>query len=387
MKKLAVIFGTRPDTIKLAPLILELQKHPQFFTLVTIATAQHRTMLDDVLSVFGIAPDYDLNVMSEKQSLSVLTQSLMAKLDEVLGKEKPDMVIVQGDTATTFTASLCAFYHRIPVVHIEAGLRTKDKYYPFPEEIFRRLTTHTSDIHCTPTAKASKDLMKEGIKKEAIYCTGNTVIDALQIVLRKKKIADDPVLERILLEEKKIVVVTTHRRENWGEPMKNVCEALHHLASGFPDINFVFPVHLNPVVREVVQPVLSGIGNVHLIDPLKYSDFAHLLSRSYFVISDSGGLQEEAPSLGVPVLVVRTITERPEAVRYGAVKLVGTDRKKIVVYAEKLLTGKKFYRTMSRAVNPYGDGKASERIVSALLYYFGFSKKRMKEFTPRAVQQ
>lgn len=385
MKKLAVIFGTRPDTIKLAPLIYELRKYSRYFSLITIATAQHRKMLDDVLTVFGIVPDYDLDVMSEKQSLSTLTQSLMRNLDEVLGKEKPDMVVVQGDTATTFTASLCAFYHKIPVVHIEAGLRTKDKYYPFPEEIFRRLTTHTSDIHCTPTVAASKDLRREGVKKESIYCAGNTVIDALRIVLAKKKNVDDPVLQEIFGEGKRIVVVTAHRRENWGEPMKDICDALRELAFGSPDINFIFPVHLNPVVREVVWPLLTGIKNFHLIDPLNYSDFAQLLSRSFFVISDSGGLQEEAPSLGVPVLVLRSVTERPEAVRHGTVKLVGTDKKNILRYSRKLLNDKNFYRSMSHAINPYGDGKASQRIVSALLHYFGFSKKRMKEFLPRAV--
>lgn len=387
MKKVAVIFGTRPDTIKLAPLILELYKHPQFFSVVSIATAQHRQMLDDVLSVFGIVPQYDLNVMSEKQSLSYLTQILLSKLDDVLRREMPDMVIVQGDTATTFAASLCAFYHKIPVMHVEAGLRTTEKYYPFPEEMFRRLTSHTSDIHCTPTTKASKDLRKEGIGRDAIYCTGNTVIDALKIVLGTKQNVGNALLQKIIDEKKKIVVVTTHRRENWGDPMKNVCEALRDLANASPDVHFVFPVHLNPVVREVVHPILNGIQNFHLIDPLRYADFARLLSCSLFVISDSGGLQEEAPSLGVPVLVLRDVTERPEAVRCGTVKLVGTDKKKILQYARKLLNDKKFYRTMSRAVNPYGDGKASGRIVSALLHYFGFSKKRMKEFSPRGVQR
>ena len=387
MKKLALIFGTRPDTIKLAPLVLELRKHPQFFSLVTIATAQHRTMLDDVLSVFEIIPDYDLNIMTEKQSLSVLTQTLLLKLDEVLGKEKPDMAIVQGDTATTFTASLASFYHKIPVVHVEAGLRTYSKFYPFPEEIFRRLTSHTTDIHCAPTQKAVKDLRKEGISKEAIFCTGNTVIDALRIVLDKRKDVGHPVLRNLFFEKKKIVVLTSHRRENWGEPMKEICEAVREVASLSPDINFVFPVHLNPVVRNVVKPILTGIENIHLIDPLNYSDFAHLLSRSHFVISDSGGLQEEAPSLGIPVLVLRDLTERPEAVTFGTVKLVGTDKREIIRYSLKLLNDKKFYNKMSRSINPYGDGKASERIVSALLYHFGFFKMRMKEFLPRGIQK
>ncbi|MEW5797917.1 MAG: UDP-N-acetylglucosamine 2-epimerase (non-hydrolyzing) [Bacteroidota bacterium] len=387
MKKLAIIFGTRPDTIKLAPVVLELRKYPQFFSIITIATAQHRTMLDDVLSVFEIVPDHDLNVMTEQQSLSLLTQTLIVKLDEVLGKEKPDMVIVQGDTATTFAASLTAFYHKIPVVHVEAGLRTRNKFYPFPEEIFRRLTSHTADIHCAPTLKAVKDLRNEGISKETIFCTGNTVIDALRIVLGRKHDVENPVLRNLFAEEKKIVVITMHRRENWGEPMKEVCNAVRDLANLSPDMHFVFPVHLNPVVREVVTPILSGITNVHLIEPLNYSDFAQLLSRSHFVISDSGGLQEEAPSLGVPVLVLREVTERPEAVTFGTVKLVGTDKVKILQYALKLLRDKKFYNKMSRSVNPYGDGKASERIVAALLHHFGYTKKRMKEFLPRGYQK
>lgn len=383
MKKIAIIFGTRPDTIKLAPLIIELQKHTAHFSVVTIATAQHRQMLDDVLSVFHVTPKYDLNVMIDKQPLSLLTQSLLLKIDEVLSIEKPDMVIVQGDTATTFAAALSAFYHKIPVAHVEAGLRTGEKYYPFPEEMFRRLTSHTADLHFTPTAQATKHLKGEGINNRSIYCTGNTVIDALHYVLKHEKNIADHSLQHILAGERKNIVITTHRRENWGEPMKNVCEAIRELAEKNHECNFIFPVHLNPIVREVVQPVLSDIKNVFLLEPLKYSDFAILLSRCYFVITDSGGLQEEAPSLGKPVLVLRSVTERPEAVKFGTVALVGTDKKKIVSLSQKLLESKKLYRSMSGAVNPYGDGKASVRIVSALLHYFGYSKKRLKEFTPR----
>jgi UDP-N-acetylglucosamine 2-epimerase (non-hydrolysing) len=383
MKKIAVIFGTRPDAIKLAPLIIELQKYPADFSVVTVATAQHRQMLDDVLSVFHITPKYDLNVMMDKQPLSLLTQTLLLKIDDVLMREKPDMVIVQGDTATTFSAAVSAFYQKIPVAHVEAGLRTNDKYNPFPEEIFRRLTSHTADLHFTPTVQAGKHLKGEGITLRSIFCSGNTVIDALQHVLKHEKNIEDRSLQKILDEKRKTIVVTTHRREHWGEPMKNICEAIRELAVKNDEYNFLFPVHLNPVVREVVRPILSDVRNVFLLEPLKYSDFAILLSRCYFVISDSGGLQEEAPSLGKPVLVLRSVTERPEAVKFGTVALVGTDKKKIVSFSQQLIDNKKLYRSMSGAVNPYGDGKASARIVSALRYYFGFSKKRLTEFTPR----
>ncbi|MEW6061337.1 MAG: UDP-N-acetylglucosamine 2-epimerase (non-hydrolyzing) [Bacteroidota bacterium] len=383
MKKIAVIFGTRPDAIKLAPLIKELQKYPHYFSLVTIATAQHRQMLDDVLTVFNVAPTYDLDVMSENQSLSTVTQLLLSKLDNVLKQETPNMVIVQGDTATTFAAALSAFYHKIPVAHVEAGLRTNEKYYPFPEEIFRRLTTQLTDLHFTPTVKADKDLLKEGIRPDAIYRSGNTVIDALHLTLKLTKEVGNPTLSNIFDEKKKIVVVTAHRRENWGEPMKHICEALHTLALNNPHVSFVFPVHLNPIVREIVFPVLRGVRNIHLLDPLRYSEFAHLLKRSYMVLTDSGGLQEEAPSLGKPVLVMRDVTERPEAVKYGTVRLVGTNKENIIATAQQLLINPRLYRSMATAVNPYGDGKASVRIVSALLHYFGYSKKRLKEFSPR----
>jgi len=383
MKKIAVIFGTRPDAIKLAPLVKELQKHPRCFSLVTIATAQHRQMLDDVLTVFNIVPTYDLNVMSENQSLSTVTQLLLSKLDDVLKLEIPDMVVVQGDTATTFAAALSAFYYKIPVAHVEAGLRTKEKYYPFPEEIFRRLTTQLTDLHFTPTEKAEKDLLKEGIRRDAIYRSGNTVIDALNLALKLTKKVENPTLNNIFDEKKKIVIVTAHRRENWGEPMKHICEALHTLALKNSDVNFVFPVHLNPIVREVVFPLLRGVRNIHLLDPLMYSEFAHLLKRSYMVLTDSGGLQEEAPSLGKPVLVMRNVTERPEAVTFGTVRLVGTNKETIIATTQQLLDNPKIYRAMATAVNPYGDGKASARIVSVLLQYFGYSKRRLKEFSPR----
>jgi len=378
MKKIAVIFGTRPDTIKLAPLILELRKYPQFFSVITIATAQHRQMLDDVLNTFAIQPDYDLNVMTERQTLAQLTSSIIQKLDSVIAGVKPDLIIAQGDTTTTFIAGLVGFYYKIPVAHVEAGLRTKDKFNPFPEEINRRLTSHIADLHFTPTPQSSKLLLREGIDKNLIFCTGNTVIDALYLSLEENNSS-----LKLLKEEKRKVVITMHRRENLGAVMEEMCHALKELSLANPNVDFVFPVHLNPAVRDIVFPILNGIVNFHLIEPLSYQNFVSLIATSYFVITDSGGLQEEAPSLGKPVLVLRKVTERPEAVKFGTVKLVGTEKKKIINYAQRLLDDKKFYKKMAAAVNPYGDGKASQRIAAALLRYFGFSKSKMKEFVPR----
>lgn len=382
-KKIAVVFGTRPDTIKLAPVIKELRKHEQQFSLCLIATAQHRKMLDDVLSVFDITPNYDLNIMSPKQSLSILAQQLLEKIDYVLALEEPDMVIVQGDTATTFAASLAAFHRKIPVAHVEAGLRTNEKHYPFPEEIYRRLTTQVTDLHFTPTQSATKSLLKEGILRKSIFCTGNTVIDALQFSVKNSYQFVSKELYAIVEQQKRIVIVTTHRRENWGKPLEEICTALKRLALKHSDINFIFPVHLNPIVRETVFGLLNGLPNMYLIDPLNYAEFINLVARSYAVISDSGGLQEEAPSLGKPVLVLREVTERPEAVAFGTAKLVGTKSDNIYTIAHKLLSDKKMYKKMASAVNPYGDGKASERIVQSLLLHFKFSKKKVKEFVPR----
>lgn len=381
-KKIAVVFGTRPDTIKLAPVISELRKYPHFFSLCLITTAQHREMLDDLLSVFSIKPDYDLNVMGLRQSLSTLAQNILEKLDYVLAMEQPDMVIVQGDTATTFVAGLAAFHRKIPVVHIEAGLRTNDKLQPFPEEIYRRLTTQVTDLHCTPTPSATKALMKEGVSKRSIVCTGNTVIDALQMTVKPRYEFTQPALLAVLAEKKRIIVVTTHRQENLGEPMLNICAALKELSELHPEVIIVFPVHVNPAVRETVFSMLKETKNIVLMEPLNYPEFINLIACSYAVITDSGGLQEEAPALGKPVLVLRNVTERPEAVLSGSVKLVGTGTKQIVAAADRLLRTQKTYRAMARAVNPYGDGKAAGRIAAAILRYFGFSQQRVKEFTP-----
>ena len=383
VKKIAVIFGTRPDTIKLAPIILELKKEKKFFKVVSIATAQHRQMLDQVLDVFKIYVDYDLDIMQPNQTLAVLTKNAVEKLDEVLQKEIPDLVLVQGDTTTTFVGSLTSFYRQIPVGHVEAGLRTNDKANPFPEEINRRLTSAISDLHFAPTDTAKKALLKESTSSEKIFVTGNSVIDALKISIQKNYEFSATVLNKIVSEKKKIVLLTMHRRENWGSPMVGACKAVKKLAEKYPKINFVFPVHLNPVVKEVVHNTLENIENVFLIAPLDYLDFVNLMSKSHLIITDSGGVQEEGPYFGIPILVLRKVTERPEAVKYGTVKLVGLNEKKIFQTADKLLRDKSAYNKMASAVNPYGDGLAAKRTVQIIKNHFGFSKAEVKEFVPK----
>jgi len=382
LKKIAVIFGTRPDTIKMAPVIKELEKESKHFELLTVATAQHRQMLDQVLDVFNIKPDYDLNIMQPKQTLASITKNTIEELDKVFEKEKPDMVLVQGDTTTTFVGSLAAFYRQIPVGHVEAGLRTNDKANPFPEEINRRLTSAIADLHFAPTSTAKKALLKENINPASVFVTGNTVIDALKIAVNKKYKFSTVKLNELVSQKKKIVLITMHRRENWGAPMQGACNAVRKLAEIYTDLNFIFPVHLNPLVREIVYPVLGNISNVHLIEPLDYPDFVNLLSKSYLAITDSGGVQEEAPHFGIPILVLRTVTERPEAVKYGTVKLTGLDEKKIFATAKKLIEDKEAYKKMASAVNPYGDGLSSKRTVQIIKNYFGLSKVVVKEFNP-----
>jgi UDP-N-acetylglucosamine 2-epimerase (non-hydrolysing) len=381
-KNVAVVFGTRPDTIKMAPIILELQKH-KHFRVTTIATAQHRQMLDQVLEVFGIKPDYDLNIMQPKQSLARLTKNTIAALDDVLVEAKPDMVLVQGDTTTTFVGSLAAFYRQIPVGHVEAGLRTQDKANPFPEEINRRLTSCIADLHFAPTATAKQALLKEHIPAEQIVVTGNSVIDALGYAIKKTYTFPDHRLNEFVDERRKIVLLTMHRRENWGAPMTGACKAVKELARRYADYRFVFPVHLNPIVRDVVYPILGGLKNVVLIEPLPYSDFVNLMARSHLILTDSGGVQEEGPSLGKPVLVLRKVTERPEAVEYGTARLVGLDPITITSTARMLLDNTKAYQKMAAATNPYGDGHASRRTVQSLEHFFGFTKKKPAEFQPR----
>jgi UDP-N-acetylglucosamine 2-epimerase (non-hydrolysing) len=382
LKKIAVIFGTRPDTIKLASIILELKKEKKYFKVITIATAQHRQMLDQVLDIFKLVPDYDLNIMLPKQSLVTITQNTIKKLDDVIVKELPDLVLVQGDTTTTFVGSLVAFYHQIPVGHVEAGLRTNDKANPFPEEINRRLTSAITDLHFAPTETAKKALIKENISRESIFVTGNTIIDALNLAIKKNYRFTVPLLNKIILQRGKIILITMHRRENWGEPMKGACKAIKRLALLYPDFNFVFPVHLNPVVREVVHGTLENLKNVFLIAPLDYSDFVNFMSKTYLIITDSGGVQEEGPHFGIPILVLRKVTERPEAVKYGTVKLVGLDEEKIFKTAKRLIIDKTAYKRMASAVNPYGDGLSSKRTVQIIKNYFNISKTMVEEFIP-----
>lgn len=384
LKKIAVIFGTRPDTIKMAPIISELKKNNKQFELLTIATAQHRQMLDQVLQVFDIRPDYDLNIMKPKQTLASITKNTIEELDKVFEKEKPDMVLVQGDTTTTFVGSLAAFYRQIPVGHIEAGLRTNDKANPFPEEINRRLTSSITELHFAPTQTAQKALLKENIDPSTVFVTGNTVIDALKVSVKKNYEFSKIKLNELVNQKKKIVLLTMHRRENWGLPMQGACNAVKKLAGDYPELNFIFPVHLNPVVRDVVFPTLGDISNVHLIEPLDYLDFVNLMAKSHLIITDSGGVQEEGPHFGIPILVLRKVTERPEAVKYGTVKLVGLDEKKIYLTAKKLLDDNKYYDKIASAVNPYGDGLSAKRTVQIIKSYFGLSKAAVSEFIPRA---
>lgn len=375
MKKIKVlsIFGTRPEAIKMAPLIKELEKEERIKNYVCI-TAQHREMLDQVLEIFAIKPDFDLDIMQPRQDLATITTRALADLYHVIKKLKPDIVLVHGDTSTTFAGALAAFYNKIPVGHVEAGLRTHDKYSPYPEEINRVLTGKIAEMHFVPTVKNKENLIKENIK-EGIYITGNTVIDALKHTVNPNYVFKDPELKALDFSRGKYVLVTAHRRENLGEPLENICRAIKKLVTEFSDLKVIYPVHLNPVVRETVGAILSGIDRILLIDPIDVLDMHNLMARSHLVMTDSGGLQEEAPSLGKPVLVLRTTTERPEAVEAGTVKLVGVKEDDIYMMARRLLTEKQLYETMSKAVNPYGDGKASQRIVQAILYRFGFTKK------------
>ena len=370
-KKILFVFGTRPEAIKMAPLIKEVQKSREFEARICV-TAQHREMLDQVMRIFELKPDHDLNIMTKNQSLFDITSRIISKLQEILAGEKPDMVVVQGDTTTTFAGALASYYTRTKVAHLEAGLRTGNKFAPFPEEINRRLTSLVADIHLAPTPWSRDNLLKENISAEDIFVTGNTVIDALFHVvslLKKSKPKFDSLFDGIDFS-KKMVLITGHRRENFGEGFKNICESISELAKRFTDVEFVYPVHFNPNVREPVNRILRGIKNVHLIEPLDYEPFVYAMDKSYLILTDSGGVQEEAPSLGKPVLVMRDTTERPEAVEAGTVKLVGTDKRKIVDGVETLLSDQKEYLAMSRAHNPYGDGKASQRIVKIFEEYF-----------------
>ena len=376
--KVMTIFGTRPEAIKMAPLALELQRRPGIQAICCV-TAQHRQMLDSVLEIFRLKPDYDLNIMQPRQTLSAITSRCLTGMDGVLEQSRPDLVLVHGDTSTTFSGALAAFYHQIPVGHVEAGLRTYDKYSPFPEEMNRRMVGAIADLHFCPTAANRDNLARENIT-DGVFLTGNTVIDALQTTVKSGFRFSDPVLNGLDYRSRKVVLVTCHRRENYGQPMEDIMSALADIARSHPEITLVYPVHLSPVVQECAHRHLDGMDNVKLISPLNVEEMHNLMARCYLVMTDSGGLQEEAPALGKPVLVLRRETERPEAVQAGTVKLAGVDRQTIVRMAEQLLGDPAAYAAMAHAVNPYGDGQACRRIADAIEYRFGLRKEPPEPF-------
>ncbi|HUW64773.1 MAG TPA: UDP-N-acetylglucosamine 2-epimerase (non-hydrolyzing) [Spirochaetia bacterium] len=382
MYKLLVVFGTRPEAIKMAPLISELSRYPEEFDVQVAVTAQHREMLDQVLHLFRINPDYDLDIMQPGQNLFDITVHVLKGLQSILEGESWDLVLVHGDTTTTLVSTLAAYYKQIPVGHVEAGLRTFRKYSPFPEEINRHLVGVMADQHFAPTATSRANLLAEGVPTENIFVTGNTVIDALKTTVDPAwSFAGGP-LGDIDFDHKRVLLVTTHRRENLGEPLREVYRALAAVVKRTPDVEIIFPVHLNPAVRQCADEELGGLERVHLVQPLDYQPHVNLMARSYLVLTDSGGMQEEAPALGKPVLVLRETTERPEAVTAGTVRMVGTDREKIYQETTRLLTDAAAYRSMAEAVNPYGDGRAASRIVAALRYRFGFIPEPPQEFKP-----
>ncbi len=374
MKKVLIVFGTRPEAIKMAPLVKEFQKNQENFETKICVTAQHREMLDQVLDLFQITPDYDLNIMKPGQDLYDVTSNILLKIKHVLEEFNPDLVLVHGDTATTFATSLAAYYQKIKIGHVEAGLRTGNLYSPWPEEGNRRLTGILTDYHFSPTETSKQNLLNEGVDKSKIIVTGNTVIDALQLVVNKidsnehlrSKIEKTIIKSGLKELDSKFILVTGHRRENFGQGFVNICEALKVLAKNNSDINILYPVHLNPNVRKPVNDLLSNVSNVKLVEPFQYEEFIYLMSKSYLILTDSGGIQEEAPSLGKPVLVMRDTTERPEAVEAGTVKLVGSDQNNIVKEVQNLLDDSSEYQRMSKAHNPYGNGNASKKILKIL---------------------
>ena len=376
--RVMTIFGTRPEAIKMAPLVLELQKRADIQSICCV-TAQHREMLDAVLEIFRLTPDYDLNIMEPRQTLSTITTKCLLGMEGVLEQARPDLVLVHGDTSTTFAGALAAFYRQIPVGHVEAGLRTWDKYSPFPEEMNRKLVGDIADLHFCPTPANRENLAREGIT-DGVFVTGNTVIDALKTTVRPDYQFATQALNSLDYAGKRIILVTCHRRENYGQPMANIMTALRRLADAFPDVELVYPVHLSPVVREAAGKYLSGHPRIHLIDPLSADEMHNLMARAYLVMTDSGGLQEEAPALGRPVLVLRRETERPEAVQAGTVKLAGTEEEEIFSLASELLSDERAYHAMAHAVNPYGDGQACRRIADAIEWKFGLRAERPGEF-------
>lgn len=381
MKKIKVltVFGTRPEAIKMAPLAIELNKYENIDAKVCV-TAQHRQMLDQVLEIFKIKPDYDLDIMKDRQTLAGITTRVLEGMDDVIKAEKPDIILVHGDTSTSFVAALAGFYNQVKVGHVEAGLRTYDKYSPFPEEMNRQLTGRIADMNFSPTAQNKANLLKENVDESTIFITGNTVIDALKTTVQPNYRFKDKTLNEIDFENRRVIIVTAHRRENLGKPLENICNALKHIVEKYEDVELVYPVHLNPAVRETAFGILGNTERVHLIDPLDVLELHNAMSKSFMVMTDSGGIQEEAPALAKPVLVLRRETERPEAVEAGTVKIAGVDKDVIISLAEELLDSEDAYNKMAHAANPYGDGNASKRICEALLYEFGISNERPDDF-------
>lgn len=374
--KVMVIFGTRPEAIKVVPLIKELKKRPESIGCYVTVTAQHREMLDQVLNVFNIVPDFDLNIMKDRQSLLDITNNASSGLDKIFKEIQPDLVLVHGDTTTTYAASIAAFYNKIQIGHVEAGLRTYNKYSPYPEEMNRQLTGVLADYHFAPTEASKTNLLSENKKKEQIFVTGNTAIDALQTTVSETYSHD--ILDKI--GSGRMILMTAHRRENFGQPMANIFNAINRITKEHPDVNVVYPVHLNPIVKELAHKILGNNPNVHLIEPLQVIDFHNFASKAYMILTDSGGVQEEAPSLGIPVLVLRDTTERPEGIQAGTLKLAGTEEEDVYDMTNELLTNSLLYKTMSQSANPYGDGKASKRIVDAILFSFGILNEKPDEF-------
>lgn len=376
--KVMTIFGTRPEAIKMAPLVHELKKHNDSIESYVAVTAQHREMLDQVLNIFKIVPDFDLNIMKDRQTLTDVTIRALQGLQTVIKEVNPTIILVHGDTTTTFVASLAAFYQQVDVGHVEAGLRTYNKYSPYPEELNRQLTSVIADLHFAPTQKAAENLLAENKAQENIYITGNTAIDALNTTVAKTY--THPVLKKV--GKDRLVLVTAHRRENLGEPMRQIFKAIRKLIDHHNDIQVVYPVHLNPAVKELASDILGNHSRIHLIEPLEVIDFHNFASRAHLILTDSGGIQEEAPSLGVPVLVLRDTTERPEGIEAGTLKLAGTEEKDVYRLANELLVNSSVYEQMAKASNPYGDGQASRRIVQAILYYYKKSAQRPDIFQP-----
>ena len=380
MKKLRImsVFGTRPEAIKMAPLVKELAAHPQMESLCCL-TGQHREMLDSVMDIFRLKGDYDLNIMEKQQTLTTITTKTILGMDSVIEQAKPDMILVHGDTSTTFAGALSAFYHQVPIGHVEAGLRTYDKYSPFPEEMNRVLVSDMADLHFSPTKANAENLHKEAIGGQ-VFITGNTAIDAMRTTVREDYHFETEVLNSLDFSGKRVIVVTCHRRENYGAPMENIMHAIRDVVEAHDDVEVVYPVHLSPKVREYAFGILGGVDRIHLIDPINVEEMHNLMARSYFVMTDSGGLQEEAPALGKPVLVMRRETERPEAIAAGTAKLAGVERGQIAAMADELLTDPAAYGAMAKAVNPYGDGHACERIVQAIAWHFGLTDQKPADF-------